>query len=67
MARSRQTADWNRTSAILAMLYNINRGKGQSAKSPDAFNPFAPKTEPVTLTREEAKAALERIAANIRR
>jgi len=67
MARARLTADWNRTSSVLAMLFNVNRGKGVSPKSAKDFNPLAPKQEPVTLTREEAKAALERIAASLRR
>lgn len=30
---------WGRTSALLSMLYNSNRGK-LPAKTPDDFNPF---------------------------
>lgn len=33
-------AHWNHTGAVLAMHYNIARGRGQSAKSADDFNPY---------------------------
>jgi len=31
---------WNHTGAVMAMLFNINRGRGQSAKSAQDFNPY---------------------------
>jgi hypothetical protein len=31
---------WNHTGAVMAMLFNINKGKGQSAKSALDFNPY---------------------------
>lgn len=37
----RDQTRWNHTGAVMAMLYNINRGRGQSAKSANDFNPYA--------------------------
>ena len=32
---------WNHTGAVMAMLFNINRGRGQSSKCASDFNPYA--------------------------
>jgi hypothetical protein len=41
MADSRGKDNWNHTSSVLAMLFNINRDpKKQRAISPDVFNPY---------------------------
>jgi hypothetical protein len=37
----RDQTRWNHTGAVMAMLFNINRGRGQSAKSANDFNPYA--------------------------
>jgi hypothetical protein len=41
MADSRGKDNWNHTSSLLAMLFNINRDpKKQRAVSPEVFNPY---------------------------
>jgi hypothetical protein len=41
MADSRGRDNWNHTSSLLTMLFNINRDpKKQRAISPDVFNPY---------------------------
>lgn len=41
MTDSRGKDNWNHTSSLLAMLFNINRDpKKQRAISPDVFNPY---------------------------
>jgi len=39
MADARTDADWNHTAAVLAMLYNVNRGKNQSPATPADYHP----------------------------
>jgi len=43
MARSKERVDWNRTSEILALLYNIHRKKGEKSLEPRKINPYAEK------------------------
>ncbi|MCK4982810.1 MAG: hypothetical protein KAS17_07790 [Victivallaceae bacterium] len=41
MADARGKDNWNHTSSVLAMLFNINRDpKKQRAVSPEIFNPY---------------------------
>ena len=41
MADARGKDNWNHTSSLLAMLFNINRDpKKQRAVSPEIFNPY---------------------------
>ena len=40
MAEGRQRSAWQQTSAVLAMLVNVNKSKGSAAK-PSEFDPFA--------------------------
>ena len=40
MGLSRLKNQWQHTSAILAMLANVNRGKNQKAFKADDFNPY---------------------------
>jgi hypothetical protein len=41
MADAREKDNWNHTSSLLAMLFNINRDpKKQRAISPEVFNPY---------------------------
>lgn len=37
MAEARRRAEWSRTCEILAMLYNVNRGKNQPARNAKYF------------------------------
>lgn len=47
MAEARQRAAWNQTSALLAMIVNVNRDPKRSrAAKPSDFNPFAERTPP---------------------
>lgn len=65
MAEGRQRADWDRTAAVLSMLYNINRDpKKGRALSPEDFNPYAPKREEArqTINRKEAMELFQAIA-----
>lgn len=39
MAEARSRREWNHTSAILAMLVNVNRGKKGRRAKPSDFNP----------------------------
>jgi hypothetical protein len=31
---------WNHTGAVMALLFNINRNRGTTAKTADDFNPY---------------------------
>ena len=60
MAQGRQRSEWNRTSALLAMVFNAHRAGGTAAK-PSDFNPF--KQEAVmVIGREDAKNIFRQIA-----
>ncbi|HUX16891.1 MAG TPA: hypothetical protein VMW52_10495 [Phycisphaerae bacterium] len=57
---SRSRDGWARTSALLALTFNINRDpKKQRAVSPDAFNPWAEKGK--------AKAPQQRVPLTVLR
>lgn len=45
MAKARQEDEWNRASALLAMLYNANRDPKKGPKHPADFNPHARKAD----------------------
>jgi hypothetical protein len=46
MSESRSRDNWNHTSSLLAMLFNVNRDpRKQQAVSPELFNPFERKGE----------------------
>ncbi len=45
MAEAKQRSDWSHTSALLAMLFNINRGKNVQPKKPYDFNPFVARSK----------------------
>lgn len=51
MAESRQRENWNHTSQVLAMLYNVNRDpKRHRALKPAEFHPFAKKRKQPRLS-----------------
>lgn len=64
MAKSRGREAWNHTSAILALISNINRAKGKSPVKPESLNPYArqKQSEVITITREEAIEAFKQMA-----
>jgi hypothetical protein len=39
MCEARRRDEWGRTSGVLAMLYNVNRGPRQPSKRPSEFDP----------------------------
>lgn len=41
MAEARQEAEWARTSAVMALMANVNRDAKSKAFTPDDFNPWA--------------------------
>jgi len=54
---------WNHTGAVMALLFNINRGKMQTPKTAHDFNPYATgmaapeNNEPLTADEVHALAA----------
>ena len=55
MGDARRKGEWSRTCEILAMLYNVNRGKDQPARAPKWFmdrilNPRETPTAPTIVT-----------------
>ncbi len=48
MAEGRRRELWRHTSALLAMVFNMNRAAGAAARSPADFDPYA--------TRESARS-----------
>jgi len=55
MADGRRHEQWNRTSHLLAMLYNAFRGKGQRTLGPADFHPFVEKPAPATTLSQLAQ------------
>ena len=50
MAEGRNHAEWNRTDAVLCLLYNINRDpKTTEPARPGTFNPYADKPQRATV------------------
>ena len=43
MIGSYQKDAWQHTSSLMALLYNINRGKHDKARTAEDFNPFTEK------------------------
>ena len=43
MAHGKNRAAWDHTSNVLAMLFNINRGKNNKPMKADDFNPYTTK------------------------
>ena len=60
MAQARMRSEWNRTSALLAMVFNAHRAGGMAAK-PSDFNPFRQEAVMV-IGREDAKTIFRQIA-----
>ena len=60
MAQARQRSEWNRASAILAMIHNAHMAKGRPAK-PSDFNPFK-QDSVMVIGREDAIKVFRQIA-----
>ena len=67
MATARQRSEWNRTSAIMAIVHNAHLAEGTPAK-PSDYNPFAQETEEtITIGRDAALTLFKTIADKARR
>ena len=53
MSGGRQKASWNHTSALMALLANVNRSKGQRAFQPGDFHPFTTEQRARTVSRDD--------------
>jgi hypothetical protein len=63
MAQARESAEYARHSMIAAILYGnfrakFAKGKQPKALTPNDFNPYAPKEQPIPGTIEDFKALL---------
>lgn len=60
MVESRQTAEWNHTSQVLAMMVNTAFSmKKRKMIQPHEFHPFAKKITRRRMTAEETKSTLK--------
>lgn len=57
MADGRRREAWQRTSSVLAMLVNVNRGKRSRAAKPSDFVPYG--------ARRRAKAPVKKVGIGI--
>lgn len=66
MSQSRLCHDWDRTAALLLMLYNANRDPKRSRElSETDFNPYRKKSDTgVSVNREEALELLRAVAGS---
>ena len=69
MAEARQAAEWQRVSALMALLANINRDPKHTPFKPEDFNPYAQDASSgtVTINKEEAILLFKQIAQAARR
>ena len=61
MATHRLKAEWERASAILAMVNNMHRGPKSRPMKPSDFNPFR-QPKPLVVSREEAHTVFQQMA-----
>ena len=45
MAEARQTAEWDRAAAVVAMVFNTTRSKAADTKPSSFFNPYAGRSQ----------------------
>ena len=69
MAEARQQAEWQRVSALMALLANINRDPKHTPFKPEDFNPYREdgSSGVVTVNKEEAILLFKQIAQAARR
>jgi len=51
---------WDHTSSVMALLANVNSGKGKKFE-PGDFHPYTTKSNQGVRTKEEAQALLEKM------
>ncbi len=61
MAEARRKDEWERASAIVAMVYNMHRGPKSRPLKPSDFNPFR-QPKPLVVSREEAHIVFSQMA-----
>ena len=67
MATARQRSEWNRTSAIMAIVHNAHLAEGTPAK-PSDYNPFAQEDEEtITIGRKDARELFITMANSARK
>ena len=59
MAEARAVADWSQTSALMALIANVNRPKGKRAYKPNDFDPTRRKTTQATADLSLLRETLE--------
>lgn len=47
MRDAKQKSDWEHTSAILTLVWNVNCTDKNKAKTPSDFNPYCQKSTPI--------------------
>jgi hypothetical protein len=70
MAEERQKSEWQRSSALMALIANVNRDPKHRPFSPDDFSPYASNAadrDAITLDRAEAVALFRQIAQAAKR
>ena len=55
MAEGRLRSNWDHTAQILALIANVNRGRGQAAIRAETLNPYR---RPQRMTREQTGQAI---------
>ena len=61
MAEARRKDEWERASAIVAMVYNMHRGPKSRYIKPSEFNPYT-QPKPLVISREEAHTVFRQMA-----
>lgn len=64
MDEARSERQWDHTAAVLAMLFNVNRGKDTPARTPASFHPHRlAEAEAKKKARPVRKMGIETLAA----
>ncbi len=58
MALARLRSEWDRSSALLAMIHNVNCSRATSMKAPEKFHPFPRHSARRRLSPQESVAAI---------
>lgn len=66
MAFHRHKADWERTAAVVSMVYNMHRDSNSRPLRPSEFNPYS-RPQPMTISREESHIVFRQIVESGRR
>ena len=63
MAEARAEADWSQTSALMALIANVNRPKGKRAYKPSYFDPTRPRNRKLTQASSDLSLLRETLEA----